>query len=51
LKFAKYVILFFEVVVLRPGKGAMEERSVLRVNKEVEVKMIGDDRGRRSRHE
>jgi hypothetical protein len=51
LKFAEYVILFFEIVVLRSGEGAMEERSVLWINKKVKVEMVGDDRGRRSRHE
>jgi hypothetical protein len=51
LKFAEHVILFFKVVMLRSGKGAMEERSVFGVNKEVEVEMIGDDGGRRNRHE
>jgi hypothetical protein len=38
--------------MLRPGKGAVEKRSVLGVNKEVEVEMVRDDRcGRGSRHE
>jgi hypothetical protein len=48
LEFAENVVLFFKVVVLRSRKGAMEERSVLGVNKEVEVEMIGDNGWRRS---
>jgi hypothetical protein len=51
LKFAKYVILFFEVFVLRSGKGVIEERSIFGVNEEVEVEMIRDDRCRRGQHE
>jgi hypothetical protein len=37
------MILFFEVFVLRSGKGAIKERPVFRVNEEVEVEMIRDD--------
>jgi hypothetical protein len=37
------VILFFEVVVLRSGKGAMEKRSILGIDEEIEVEMIRDD--------
>jgi hypothetical protein len=53
LKLAEYVILFFKVVVLRPGKGAMEERAIFGINEEVKVKMIRDDRcgGGGGRHE
>jgi hypothetical protein len=42
LKLAKYVILFFEVVVLGSGEGAMEKRSILGINEEVKVEMVGD---------
>jgi hypothetical protein len=48
LKFAEYVILFFEVIVLGSREGAIKKRSILRVNEEVEVEMIRDDRCRRS---
>jgi hypothetical protein len=46
------VILLFEVVVLWSREGAMKKRSVLRINEEVKVEMIRDDRcGGGSRHE
>jgi hypothetical protein len=38
--------------VLGSGKGAMEERSILGINEEVKVEMVGDNGcGRGSRHE
>jgi hypothetical protein len=43
LDFAEYVILFFEVIVLGSRKGTMKKRSVLGINEEVEVEMIGDN--------
>jgi hypothetical protein len=43
LDLAEYVILFFEVVVLGPGEGAMKKRSVLGINEEVKVEMVRDD--------
>jgi hypothetical protein len=43
LDFAEYVILFFEVIVLRSRKGTMEKRSVLGINEEIKVKMVGNN--------
>jgi hypothetical protein len=52
LKFAEYVILFFEVVMLRSGKGMIEKRSVFGIDEEVEVEMVRDNGcGGRSQHE
>jgi hypothetical protein len=42
LDFAKYVVLFFEVFVLGSGEGAMKKRSILRINEEIKVEMVGD---------
>jgi hypothetical protein len=44
LKFAEYVVLFFEVIVLGSGEGAMKKRSILGIDEEVKVKMVRDDR-------
>jgi hypothetical protein len=43
LDFAEYVILFFEVFVLGSGEGVMKKRSVLGINEEVKVEMVGDN--------
>jgi hypothetical protein len=52
LKFAEYVVLFFEVIVLGSREGTMEEGSILGVDEEIKVKMVRDDGcGQGSRHE
>jgi hypothetical protein len=51
LEFAKYVELFFEVVVLGSGKGAMKKRSILGIDEEVKIEMVGNDRSGGGRHE
>jgi hypothetical protein len=43
LDFAEYVILFFEVIVLGSGEGAMKKRSVLGINEEIKVEMVRDN--------
>jgi hypothetical protein len=37
------VVLFFEVLVLGSGEGAMKKRSILGINEEVKVEMVRDD--------
>jgi hypothetical protein len=43
LDLAEYVVLFFEVIVLGSGEGAMKKRSVLGVNEEIKIEMVRDD--------
>jgi hypothetical protein len=42
LDFTEYVILFFEVIVLGSREGAMEKRSIFRVDEEIKVEMVRD---------
>jgi hypothetical protein len=37
------MILFFEVIVLRSREGAMEKRSILGINEEIKIEMVGDN--------
>jgi hypothetical protein len=46
LDFTEYVILFFEVIVLGSREGTMKKRSILRIDEEVKVEMVRDNRCR-----
>jgi hypothetical protein len=47
LKLAEYVILLFEVIVLGSRECTMKKRSILGINEEVKVEMVGDNGRRR----
>jgi hypothetical protein len=43
LNLTERVVLFFKVVVMGSGKGAMEEGSVFGINEEIEVEIVWDN--------